>query len=185
MIPINKNTLPENVINFCPKCGNANFTFKTDNSFLCKNCKFHLYINSAAAVAALIINDDGEILLTKRAIEPQKGMLDLPGGFVDVMETAENAVSREIKEELNLDVNSMKYFMSFPNEYIFGGISVFTIDLAYICRIESFNGIVATDDISDFEFYPLNSIPFDLIGSVSMKEIVKTFINNNLNESIN
>jgi len=176
MNPVNKGTLPENVIAFCPKCGSANFKYREDNSFLCENCKFHLYINSAAAVAALIVNDKGEILLTKRAIEPQKGMLDLPGGFVDVMETAEHAVSREIKEELNLDVKSMKYFMSYPNEYVFGGISVFTIDLAYICRVDSFDGITAMDDISGFEFYYPNNVPLEEIGSISMRKIVNTFI---------
>ncbi|MPQ46499.1 NUDIX domain-containing protein [Marinifilum sp. N1E240] len=176
MNPVNKGTLPENVIAFCPKCGSANFKYREDNSFLCENCNFHLYINSAAAVAALIVNDDGEILLTKRAIEPQKGMLDLPGGFVDVMETAENAVSREIKEELNLDVKSMKYFMSFPNEYIFGGISVFTIDLAFACSVINYNKIHAKDDISAFKFYKFSEIDFDNVCSGSIPIIIREFI---------
>jgi ADP-ribose pyrophosphatase len=114
--------------------------------------------------------------LTRRAIEPQLGMLDLPGGFVDTMETVENAIQREIREELNLDIKEMKYFMSFPNEYVFGGLSVFTTDLAFICQIESFINIKAEDDISSFEFYKLGDIPFDEIGSVSMKKIVKEYI---------
>ncbi|RUT80098.1 NUDIX hydrolase [Ancylomarina longa] len=169
-------TNPEKVIRFCPKCGNPEFIYQTDNSFLCTQCKFHLYVNSAAAVAALIVNDKGEILLTRRAVEPQKGMLDLPGGFVDVMETVETALGREIKEELNLEIEESKYFMSYPNEYVFGGISVFTIDLAYICAIKSFNKIDAKDDISSFEFYRPEEIPFNDIGGTSMKAILKAFI---------
>nr|WP_320119091.1 NUDIX domain-containing protein [uncultured Marinifilum sp.] len=171
-------TFPSKVIGFCPKCGSPEFYYKEDNSFLCATCQFHLYINASAAVAALIINKKGEILLTRRAVEPDKGMLDLPGGFVDIQETAEHAVKREIKEELDLEIQDMSYFMSYPNEYIFGGISVFTIDLAYICRIDSFNGISAMDDISAFEFYQPNNVPFEEIGSVSMKEIVKAFVKN-------
>ena len=176
-------TYPEKVIRFCPKCGSSEFFYQQDNSFLCKQCEFHLYINSAAAVAALIVNEKGELLLTRRAVEPQKGMLDLPGGFVDVMETAENALCREIKEELNLEVKDFSYFMSHPNEYIFGGISVFTIDLAYICSINSFNKIGAKDDITGFEFYNPKAIPFDEIGSTSIREVVKSFAKTMLNES--
>lgn len=169
-------TFPEKVIRFCPKCGSSKFLYKEDNSFLCSRCQFHLYINASAAVAALIVNKERELLLTRRAVDPDKGMLDLPGGFVDVMETAEYAVKREIKEELDLEIKEMNYFMSYPNEYIFGGISVFTIDLAYICQIDSFNGITAMDDISAFEFYKPECIPFEEIGSVSMREIVKVFV---------
>ncbi len=169
------NTLPKNTIRYCPKCGSSDFLFKEDHSFLCNKCQFHLYINSAAAVAALIVNDKGEILFTRRAIEPHKGMLDLPGGFVDIMESAENALIREIKEELNLDINSFKYFMSSPNEYIFGGLSVFTLDLAYICHPKTFNYIHAKDDISDYEFISPNLIPYNQIGGESIKRITKTF----------
>jgi mutator protein MutT len=169
-------TYPQRVIKYCPKCGHSEFQYKPDNSFFCTACNFHLYVNSAAAVAALIVNEQGELLLTRRAIEPDNGMLDLPGGFVDVMETAEEALSRELKEELNLHVDSFSYFMSFPNEYIFGGISVFTLDLAYICKVKDFNGIHAEDDIAGFEFYQTDKIPFKEIASISMRKIAQEFV---------
>ncbi|PKQ64384.1 DNA mismatch repair protein MutT [Labilibaculum filiforme] len=177
-------TIPQKVIKYCPKCGSSAFKFESDNSFLCANCEFHLYINASAAVAALIVNEKGELLLTRRAFQPQKGMLDLPGGFVDVMETAEQALCRELKEELNLEVDEMTYFMSSPNEYIFGGLSVFTLDLAYICKINSFIGIDAKDDISGFEFYKPEKVPFNEIGADSMRKIVMAFVKNCLNENI-
>jgi NAD+ diphosphatase len=169
-------TFPQKVIKYCPKCGSSEFSYKPDNSFLCANCEFHLYINASAAVAALIVNEKGELLLTRRAVEPQKGMLDLPGGFVDVMESAEQALCREIKEELNLDVTELTYFMSYPNEYVFGGLSVFTLDLAYVCVVKSFAGIDAKDDISGFEFIHPDNILFEQICSGSMRYIVQTYI---------
>jgi NAD+ diphosphatase len=169
-------TFPQKVIRYCPKCGGAEFLYKSDNSFLCEKCNFHLYVNASAAVAALIVNDKGELLLARRAIEPQKGMLDLPGGFVDVMESAEKALCREIKEELNLEVAELSYFMSYPNEYVFGGLSVFTLDLAYVCIVESFEGIDAKDDISGFEFIHPDNISFEQICSGSMRYIVQTYI---------
>jgi len=178
---VNK-TLPKNTIHYCPKCGSSEFSFKEDQSFLCASCQFHLYINSAAAVAALIVNDKGEILFTTRAVEPYKGMLDLPGGFVDIMETAESALIREIKEELNLDIENFQYLMSSPNEYIFGGLSVFTLDLAYLCHPKSFNHIHAKDDISDYEFIAPSLIPYDKIGGESIKKIVKYFAKTLIND---
>jgi mutator protein MutT len=177
-----KSTLPQNTIHYCPKCGSSDFLFKEDQSFLCNTCQFHLYINSAAAVAALIVNDKGEILFTRRAIEPHKGMLDLPGGFVDIMETAENALFREIKEELNLEIEEYEYFMSYPNEYIFGRLSVFTLDLAYICHPKTFNDIHAEDDISSYEFIAPNLVPFEDIGGESIKRIAKAFAKKIINE---
>jgi mutator protein MutT len=170
-------TYPQKVVQFCPKCGGSDFQYKNDNSFLCGNCHFHWYVNAAAAVAALIVNEKGELMLTRRAVDPDKGMLDLPGGFVDVLETAEQALCREIKEELSLEIAEFYYFMSCPNEYVFGGLSVFTLDLAYICKIKSFNKISAKDDISGFEFYSPGEIPYEEIGSQSMKVILKSFVN--------
>lgn len=169
-------TSPVNVIKYCPKCGSESFPYMDDNSFKCEVCSFHLYINASAAVAAIILNDRGDILLTRRAVAPQKGMLDLPGGFVDVMESAERALYREIKEELDLKIEEMKYFMSLPNEYVFGGLSVFTIDLAYICTVKTFEGIVAKDDITGFEFINPKKICFEEICSGSIKSIVQEFI---------
>lgn len=176
-----KSTLPQNTIHYCPKCSSHSFLFQEDQSFLCSSCQFHLYINAAAAVVALIVNHKGEILFTKRAVAPHKGMLDLPGGFVDIMETAENALIREIKEELNLDIIEFEYFMSSPNEYIFGGLSVFTLDLAYICKLRTFNNIHAKDDISDYEFIAPKLIPYNLIGSESIKRISQAFVQNLMN----
>jgi 8-oxo-dGTP diphosphatase len=53
---------------------------------------------------AAIIEKDGKILLTKRNIEPYKGSWVLPGGHIDLDETTEAAVVREVKEETGLDI---------------------------------------------------------------------------------
>lgn len=47
--------------------------------------------------------EDGVVLI-RRGAEPYKGMWALPGGFVEIGETVENAAVREAKEETNLDV---------------------------------------------------------------------------------
>ena len=54
----------------------------------------------------------------RRAKEPAKGTLDLPGGFVDMYETVEDGMRREIKEETGLDVTEIQYLFSSPNVYV-------------------------------------------------------------------
>ena len=56
-----------------------------------------------ATVAAIIKNDEGKILLTRRNVEPFKGQWCLPGGHIDENEKALDAVIREAKEETGLD----------------------------------------------------------------------------------
>jgi len=168
-------TKPAQVLKYCPKCGSNQFIFDGSKSFKCENCLFHFFINSACAVAAIIVNSDEKVLLTRRAFDPCAGMLDLPGGFVDPMETAEESVLREIKEELNLDISGLRYLVSFPNEYVFSGYSVFTTDLGFICKVESFEEIIVKDDVSGYEFKSEAEIDYDEVSSESIKQIIKAY----------
>ncbi|WP_372948902.1 NUDIX domain-containing protein [Mariniphaga sp.] len=170
-----QSTHPLNVLKFCPKCGSPELNSHADLSLKCTNCGFHFYVNSAAAVAALVVNPEGKLLLTTRAVEPDYGKLDLPGGFIDPGESAEEAVERELFEELGMKVKSMEYFTSAPNEYIFSGISVFTLDMAFRVIPETVSGLKAQDDILDFRFYAENEIDFNQIPAPSINYFVKQF----------
>lgn len=143
---------PKHIFKFCPRCGSSEFVTSGERSLLCNACGFHYYINSAAAVACLIFNSEGKLLLTRRAVEPDKGKFDLPGGFVDPHETAEDAVKRELKEELGVNVLSLRYLTSKANEYLFSGITVFTTDLAFRVEVDSLENLSAYDDISSIEW---------------------------------
>ncbi|MDI3521266.1 MAG: diphosphatase [Anaerophaga sp.] len=167
---------PEKVLKYCPSCGSGLFKPDSPKSFHCSSCGFKFFINSAAAVAAIIENDTGEILLTVRGVEPAVGALDLPGGFVDPMESGEEALKREVKEELNLDISEMHYLISYPNEYIYNGYSVFTTDYGYACKVKHFDSIKVADDIADFQFFNPKEIDFNKISSNSIKKILKFYI---------
>ena len=74
--------------NYCPRCGKQKLQTNDKKSFVCLSCDFIYYHSSAVAVSA-IIECDGKIILTRRAYEPMKGLLALPGGFVDYEENLE------------------------------------------------------------------------------------------------
>ncbi|HET6556688.1 MAG TPA: NUDIX domain-containing protein [Prolixibacteraceae bacterium] len=167
------NTHPVNVLKFCPRCGSSYFPATGSRSFRCMDCYFHYYVNSSAAVAVLLFNDQGELLFTRRAIEPHKGQLDLPGGFIDPMESGEEAAIREIREELGIEIHSLRYFCSSPNEYVFSGFSVFTLDLAFLAKTESLDKMIPMDDISSFEFHLPKEVDLIELPSMSMKNILK------------
>ena len=175
------NTNPLKVLKFCPKCGSARFEKSCDHSLKCADCGFHLFINSAAAVAALIADENGKLMLVTRGVEPNYGKLDLPGGFIDPGETAENAVHRELAEELGLIVKSLKYIGSAPNEYIFSDYTVFTLDLAFEIIAETTDDLKPMDDILDFNFYSEKEINYDDISAPSIKQFVKNFFEDEQN----
>jgi len=168
-------THPQNILKFCPKCGSRTFGSADGHCLKCSDCGFIMFINSSAAVAALIKNERGQLLLTVRGIEPGYGMLDLPGGFVNPGESAESAVKRELKEELGIEVKSLEYLFSAPNEYIYKGLSVFTLDMAFRVVPETVDGLKAMDDIKGFNFYSEEEINFEKIPAPSINYFVRQF----------
>lgn len=168
-------THPLKVLRFCPKCGSSHFKKSDTKSLKCGRCGFHLFFNSSAAVAGLIADSNGKLMLVKRGIEPNYGKYDLPGGFVDPGETAEQAIIRELFEELGLKVKKLQYLESATNEYIYSGFSVFTLDLAFRVYPETLSNLKPMDDILDYDFLHVNDIDFNNIPAPSIKQFVKKF----------
>ncbi len=166
---------PHNVFKFCPKCGQKSLVQHCEKSQKCSKCNFLFYTNSAGAVAAIIKNNKGKVLLTTRAFDPGKGMLDLPGGFVDPNESVEQALVREVKEELNLDVVSWKYLGSSFNEYVYKDVLYYTHDMIFECQVKTLEGIKVDDDVSGYDFYNINDQIIQQVGLDSIKRILSEY----------
>jgi len=109
-------------MHFCRRCGQP-LTQKMGHIFTCGN-SHTLYVNAASAPGLLLLNAKGQVLLVRRAIEPGKGMLDVPGGFCDGPEPLEDALVREMHEELDLspaDYSTPEFMFSDTIEYEFSG----------------------------------------------------------------
>ncbi len=126
---------PLHLFTYCPRCGASSFHKNDDRSKRCAQCGFTYYLNPSTANVGIIWNRKGQLLAVRRAIEPMKGWLDLPGGFCDLHETAEEGVRREIKEETGMEVLSTRYLMSQPNTYVYSGFTVHTIDMFFECEV--------------------------------------------------
>lgn len=161
---------------YCPHCGSAHFKEDGPRSKHCTECGFNFYLNPAAAVAALITNSNGELLLTKRAFEPKKGTLDLPGGFAEPGETMEEALKREIYEELGTDIINIDYFTSQPNRYPFGGLTVHTLDCFFTAQLPTDSKPKANDDVAAYTWIAAEKIDLQQIGLTSIREAVSKWI---------
>jgi ADP-ribose pyrophosphatase YjhB (NUDIX family) len=88
---------------FCPADGTPLGEPRTSGGATCPECGRSWYRNSAPTVGAAIVRD-GRALVTVRAVEPEKGKVDVPGGFLEVGEHPVDGLMREAREELGVDV---------------------------------------------------------------------------------
>jgi len=97
---------PDN-IRFCPLCGAGLARERLPNDqreqAVCSGCRFVFYLNPKVVGATLPVLD-GRVLLTRRTIDPGRGLWTFPGGFVDFGESASAAAVRETFEETGLEV---------------------------------------------------------------------------------
>jgi NAD+ diphosphatase len=162
------------LFNYCPSCRSGNVTFECTKKFSCGSCSFTYYHNVAAAVAA-ILEYDKKIVLIRRAKKPGKGKLDLPGGFVNPNESAEEALRREIKEELKIKVGKLKYLGSYPNIYKYEGVTYYTCDLFFYSKIDKLPTDFDREEVK--ELIPINpsDISENKIAFKSVKMALRMF----------
>ena len=167
---------PLHSFRYCPVCGSERFLENNIKSKKCGYCGFVYYFNPAAAAAIFITNGAGELLVVRRAKEPAKDSYDLPGGFTDLYETAEDAIIREVKEETGLQISSPQYLFSLPNVYQYSGFDVHTVDLFYQYSVDTFFGLQAGDDAESLLVLRKNEIRPELFGLNSIRRAVEIWI---------
>lgn len=161
---------------YCPICGARTFVENNEKSKKCTTCGFVYYFNPSSAVACFIRNAAGQLMVVRRGKEPAKGTLDLPGGFVDMYENAEEAARREVKEETGLELKSCRYLFSLPNIYLYSGFQVHTLDMFFECEADTFEGAKAEDDAAEILVLSPEDINPEQFGLQSIKEAVALYL---------
>ena len=175
ILTIMKSVPIENSWSFCPRCGTRS-EVASGNPFACSECRYTHYFSPCTAVGALIVDASNQMLFIVRGKDPGKGKLGLPGGFVDSKETAETALIREIKEELNLDVSGFEYLASFPNEYAYGGVIIPVTDLFFVTRVASLENIVIQEvEVHDWKFLNVQDVLTDMLAFRTHEQAIEAF----------
>jgi mutator mutT protein (NUDIX domain) len=121
-------------------------------------------------VVAAIIQKENKILATKRGYGEFINMWEFPGGKIESSETKEQALVREIKEELNIEINVDKFAIDieyqYPNFYLFMSCFMCSIKEGSIELLEHNDGKWITKE----ELNTLNWLPADIDAVNYLKE---------------
>ena len=142
---------------FCSTCNTKNHFSEIEGQlrYHCPNCETIHYQNPKPT-ATLVCIKNNKILLVKRAFNPAKGEWSLPGGFIELGETPQDAAKRELKEETNLNGEVVKLLgnCSYFNS-IFGDILLLGLQM----KINNWDDLQCGDDAAEARLFNINKCP--------------------------
>ncbi len=159
----------------CISCGGELLKL-TDTKFQCTECKREQFNNPKGAVALLLFDTTGKVILSRRAHEPDKDKLDPIGGFIDYGENAETALYRELYEETNLseaDITAPSYVYSGYQEYHWSGTIEPLVAMWFWASLTTDKRLTPQDDVSAFESFQLDDIPTSQLAEPRTIAIIK------------
>ncbi|KAA8731419.1 NAD(+) diphosphatase [Acinetobacter qingfengensis] len=152
---------------FCSHCGEKTVPHKKEFAMICPACHYHQYPRVQPCIITIITRQN-EILLAK-ANRPNNDMYGLIAGFVEVGETLEQAVHREIAEEVGIKVNNLTYLSSQPWPF------PSNLMIAFHAEYESGDIILQPEEILEADFFNYDQLPkIPTSGSIAHKMIKAT-----------
>ena len=154
---------------FCGRCGNP--TLRKNETFerVCTTCSLSFYPRISPSIIVLIQRND-EILMARGYHFPQ-GVYGLIAGFIEAGESIEEAIHREVQEEIGIKIKNLQYFGSqswpFPDSLMIG----FTAEYA------SGELIINHDEIEHADWYRFDNLPGKPSSSISIaKKLIDHFV---------
>lgn len=167
---------PIDLFKFCPRCGASLKQPPKPPTIHCPACDFLFYFNPTISVAAFAEGPDGKVIFIRRAHDPGKGKLAIPGGFVDIGETAENALLREFREEVNIELAGLHYLTSEANYYPYRGVTYPVLDLYYVARVRDAIKAAALDGVESYGWFDPAEVAPEEIAFASMRAALALFV---------
>ena len=135
----------------CPRCGERTERLEGEWGKRCPECRYEHYPHLHPAVIVLVKDGDRCLLARKAGWAP--GRYALVAGFVDNGESLEGAVAREVKEEVGVEVDDIRYVGSqnwpFPSQLMVG----------FVARYAGGEIRIDRDELEDARWFPRNALP--------------------------
>ena len=150
---------------YCGKCGHELKLYDKERALFCDECKNIIYPAIAPAVIVGVINKD-KILLTKYSRGSYRKYA-LVAGYVEIGESIEDTVKREVMEEVGLKIKNIRYFGSQP--WGFTGTAL----MGYFADIDGDNKItLEEDELGEATWFKYDELPErDLLISLTQTMI--------------
>jgi NAD+ diphosphatase len=140
----------------CPRCASP---LTAGRGYVtCPTCGSTYYANAAPTASALILDEEGRLLLARRAHEPYRGMWDTIGGFIEETELPETALRREVAEETGLEIEPGEYVGAYVDRYGDDDDAKTTLNLVFDAEVTGGDAAPA-DDVAELEWFPLDDLP--------------------------
>jgi ADP-ribose pyrophosphatase YjhB (NUDIX family) len=145
----------------------------------CPGCGRMIYENAKPCAGAIVLDDEGRILLGKRAIEPFFGLWDIPGGFLEAEEHPEVGARREVREETGLDVELTGLLGIWMDEYRPGADPSrwhHSMNFYYTARVVG-GAIAGNGESSELRFFAPDALPpMDAIAYENGREALRSWL---------
>jgi 8-oxo-dGTP diphosphatase len=143
---------------YCPRCGEA--LRHERNRVECDTCGFSHYADYAPTSSAFVRDDDGRVLLARRAFEPDAGLWDAPGGFLEEGEDPVAGLRRELLEETSLEIEVGEFVGAFTDTYGDEHDAKSVLNLVWEATVTSGEPTPA-DDVSELRWFARDELPPD------------------------
>jgi ADP-ribose pyrophosphatase YjhB (NUDIX family) len=141
---------------YCPRCAAA--IRREPGRAICTACGFVGYATSAPTAAAVIADEHGRVLLARRAVGPEQGKWDLPGGFLHEGEDPIDGLRRELREETGLEIEAVEFLGAWIDHYGTGQGAAATLNLYWLARTDNTNPQPA-HDVAELSWYSPDQLP--------------------------
>ncbi|MBQ3422134.1 MAG: NAD(+) diphosphatase [Romboutsia sp.] len=156
---------------YCGACGKPNKKDDIERALYCSCCNTKVYPTISPVIMVGIVNND-KLLLTKYANRSYKGRA-LVAGFVEIGESYEDTVRREVMEEVGLKVKNIKYYKSQPWAYTSTIISGFFAELDGADEPN-----VDTEELAEAKWFRYDELSAGEADAISLSEdMISEFIN--------